>query len=88
MWDIIIHCTNLYRDIFKAYFIVNDIDYTEKEDGLVFYADSVEKFFNIVSGLNEFYHSHSKRGMETLHFAVSVDEMGTYCITPVRFAEE
>ena len=51
MWDIKICCDSCYRDIFKAYFIVNDFDYTEQEDGIVFYADGLDNFFAVVNGL-------------------------------------
>ena len=87
MWDIKICCDTYYWDIFKAYFIVNNFDYVEREDGIVFYANTLDKFFIIVSGLNKFYHEHKKQGMESVDFTVSVDETGGYCLTPVRYAE-
>ena len=87
MWDIKIFCDKLYFDIFKAYFIVNNFDYTEYEDGIVFYANTVDKFFIIVSGLNKFYHEHRKQGMESIDFVVGTNDDGTYYITPVRFVE-
>lgn len=86
MWDIRVCCGNHYLDIFKAYFIVNNISYEER-NGIVFFVDTVDKLFNIVKGLDDFYHDHKKQGMYSIDFVINVDEDGTYCITPARFAE-
>ncbi len=86
MFDIHIFCDGYYVDIFKAYFIVNNIEYLER-DGLVFFVDTVDKFFNIVTGLHSFYTEHSKKGMDSIDFTIGLDEKGGYCVTPVRFAE-
>ena len=87
MWDIKISCEKYYADIFKAYFIVNNFEYAEREDCIIFYANTVDKFFTVVAGLNKFYHEHRKRGMESFDFVVDIDESGDYCLTPVRYAE-
>ena len=86
MWDIKICCDSCYRDIFKAYFIVNDFDYTEQEDGIVFYADGLDNFFAVVNGLDDFYHEHKKVDMESIDFVINAG--GGYCITPMRYTEE
>ena len=86
MFDIKICCDKNYLDIFKAYVITNNFDYIER-DGLIFYVDTVEKFFLISSGLHKFYEEHKKQGMESIDFTVSVDDNGQFCITPVRYAE-
>ena len=86
MWDIKICCDTYYRDIFKAYFIVNDFDYAEQEDGIVFYADGLDNFFTVVNGLDDFYHEHKKVDMESIDFVINAG--GGYCITPMRYAEE
>ena len=88
MWDIKIVCSDhsYYMDIFKAYFIVNNIDYSVIEKNIIFYVDTVDKFFKVVGDLNIFYHEHRKQGMESIDFVVSVDA-GNYCVIPARYAE-
>ena len=87
MWDIKIECKNYYVDFFKSYFIVNNLDYTERDGCIIFYVDTVDKFFTVVTGLNKFFHEHRKPGMESFDFVVDIDESGDYCLTAVRYAE-
>ena len=88
MWDIKVICDGYYTDIFKAYFIVNNLEYKAEKDGIVFYVDTVDKFFTIIDSLNKFYHEHKTQHMESFDFVVSVDEdNGAYCVTPMRYGE-
>ena len=60
MWDIKICCDKYYRDIFKAYFVVNNFDYIEREDGIVFYANTIDKFFIVIEFFMNIYFKREK----------------------------
>ena len=50
MWDVKISCEYCpeIMDILKAFFISNDIPYEVRNDNVVFFVDTVNKFFDIV----------------------------------------
>ena len=73
MWDIlIINCEKYQLDVIRAYFIVNNIEYSVRNGSLVFYASTVDTLFNVVHGINEFYANHRKQGFDDLWLAVDI----------------
>ena len=88
MWDIKIACEYCPEiiDILKAFFISNDIPYEVRDDNVVFFADTVNKFFDVAKNMNKFYDAHKPKGYCDYNFSIECDTED-YALRPIRYGE-